>query len=73
MQEGKEAASTVPDEKEPGPVKLVLPGHEPLSHQEVVEKLDAIPAFHIVGGADRMIVPTTHGDSPPCGTWHACL
>ena len=52
------------------PVQLALPGMEPLTHQQVVEKLDVVPVFHIVGGTDRMMVPTpTSGGGPACGTW----
>ena len=48
------------------PVAQTALGHAALSHQEIVEKLDAVPVFHITGGDEKQMVPTAADHS---GTW----
>jgi len=61
-----EAAAQAQQEEAPAvhPVAREVLGHDVLTHQQVVEKLDAVPAFHIVATDGKMMVPTDDGDAP---------
>ena len=53
-------------------VQAAALGHAPLSHQEVIDRLDKVPTFHIVATRGKKMVPTNDGpnEGEACGCWY---
>lgn len=67
-EEAAAAAEEAKTKREQDAVIAQALGREPLTHQAVIEKLDAVPAFHIKT-ADGNMVPTDDAGTP-CGCFY---